>query len=74
MDCLRDRNIFSFLLLFFVFLLGLVFELRASHLQSNHLNHTSSPFFSAYFGDGFSNYLPKLALTHNPPDLILPSS
>jgi hypothetical protein len=36
-------------------LVGLVFELRVSHLQNRHstnLSHTSSPLCSSYFGDG----------------------
>jgi hypothetical protein len=38
-------------------------------------NHTSSPFSSGYFGDGgLVNYLPKLALNLDPPDLSLQSS
>jgi hypothetical protein len=41
---------------FFFFLVELGFELRTSPLQSiqahYHLNHTSSPFCSGYFGDG----------------------
>jgi hypothetical protein len=38
---------------FFFFLERLEFELRTLHLQVlYHLNHTSSPFCSAYFGDG----------------------
>jgi hypothetical protein len=66
---------------FFVFLsfVGVGFELRALHLQSrcSTTYHTSSPFFSAYFGDGGRGlrlYLPGLALNCNPPDLSLPSS
>jgi hypothetical protein len=40
-----------------------------------HFSHTSSPFFSSYFGDrGLTNYLLGLALNHNLPDLSLPSS
>jgi hypothetical protein len=38
------------------------------------LSPTSSPFCSGYFGDGnLENYLPRLALNHDPPDLSLPS-
>jgi hypothetical protein len=38
------------------------------------LSHTSSPFFSDYFRDvGLKNYLHRLALDHDPPDLNLPS-
>jgi hypothetical protein len=37
-------------------------------------NHTSSPFFSDYFGDGISKTTPVLAVNLNPPDLCLPSS
>jgi hypothetical protein len=37
------------------------------------MNHTSSPFCSGYFRDGsLSNYLSKLALSCNPPDLSHP--
>jgi hypothetical protein len=43
------------MLLGFFFLVGLRFELRASHLQSRyHLSHNSIPFCSGYFGDGIS--------------------
>jgi hypothetical protein len=39
------------------------------------LSHTSSPFYSVYFGDGgLTNYLPELALILDPSDLSLPSS
>jgi hypothetical protein len=34
-----------------------------------HLSHTSSPFCSGYFEDGgLTNYLPRLASNHDPPD------
>jgi hypothetical protein len=40
-----------------------------------HLNHTSSPLSSGYFGDGvLENYLPGLASNQDPPDLSLPHS
>jgi hypothetical protein len=58
-------------------LVGLGFELRALHLQSRHyhLNQTSSPFCSGYFGDGgLMNCLPKLASNLSPLDLSLSSS
>jgi hypothetical protein len=36
------------------------------------LSNTCNPFFSGYFGDGgLMNYLPKLALNHDPPKLSL---
>jgi hypothetical protein len=52
--------------MFYLFILvGLGFELRASH---HCLNHTSSPFCSGYFGDGgLVNYLPGLTSNHDPP-------
>jgi hypothetical protein len=40
----------------------------------HHLSHTSSPFCSGYFGDGVLNYLRRLALNHDLPNLSLPSS
>jgi hypothetical protein len=48
-------------------------------LKTYHLSHTSSPFCSGNFGDGrggggLMNYLPRLALNQDPPDLSLPSS
>jgi hypothetical protein len=40
-----------------------------------HLTHTSSPICSGYLGDGgLMNYLSRLALNCDPPDLTLPSS
>jgi hypothetical protein len=40
------------------------------------LSHTSSPFCSGYFGDGggLMKFLPRLASSHDPPNLSLPSS
>jgi hypothetical protein len=39
------------------------------------LRHTCSSFSSGYFGDGgLMDYLPRLALNHDSPDLSLPSS
>jgi hypothetical protein len=39
------------------------------------LNHTSTPFFSGYFGDGVAQTIyPELAKNCNPLDLSLPSS
>jgi hypothetical protein len=39
------------------------------------LSHTSSPFCSGYFGDGgLMNYLPRLASTYHPPDLLISAS
>jgi hypothetical protein len=41
--------------LLFIYLVGLEFELRASYCKAGSLllePHTSSPFFSGYFGDG----------------------
>jgi hypothetical protein len=75
------EQFFVVVVLFFV-LVGLGFELRASHLQSRFsyfLNHTFSPFCSGYFlemggGSGLKNYLPRLALNCDPPNLSLPSS
>jgi hypothetical protein len=56
---------------------GIRFELKASTPAKQvfySLSHTSSPFYCGYFGDGsLSNYLPMLALNHDPPDLSLPS-
>jgi hypothetical protein len=54
----------------FFFLAGLVFELRASHLQNRcatySLSHTCSPFCSGYIGDGdLINNLPGLASNHD---------
>jgi hypothetical protein len=64
-------------LLFFFFFFE--FELRASFLLAklalSHLNRASSPFCSAYFGGGaLMNYLSRLALIHDLPNLSLPSS
>jgi hypothetical protein len=40
-----------------------------------HLSHIFSPFFSVYFGNGvLINYLPRLVLNCNTPNLSLPSS
>jgi hypothetical protein len=37
------------------------------------LSHTFSSFCSDFFGDGgLMNYLPRLALNHDPPDLSQP--
>jgi hypothetical protein len=53
---------------------GLGFELRDSYLLY-HLSHTSSPFFSGYFGDGgLKKYLPGLVWNDKHPDLSLLSS
>jgi hypothetical protein len=39
------------------------------------LGPMSSPFCSGYFGDrGLTNFLPRLALNHDPPNLSLPNS
>jgi hypothetical protein len=39
------------------------------------LSHSSSPFFSGYFGDkGLEDYLPRLVLNLDPPDLSLLST
>jgi hypothetical protein len=44
------------------FLMGLEFELRGSKQALYHLSKTSTPSYSAYFGDGgISNCLPRLA-------------
>jgi hypothetical protein len=59
---------------------GLGFALRAFELTKQaHPRHlSSSPFYSGYFGDGggsgLRNYLPGLALNHDPPNLSLPRS
>jgi hypothetical protein len=51
--------------------LGLILAKQALYPMS----HTSSPFYSGYFGDGgLMNCLPRLVLNLNPPDLGLPSS
>jgi hypothetical protein len=51
------------------------FELRLAKQVLYHLSHTSCPFCSGYFGDGgLENYLPGLALNHDPPNLNLSSS
>jgi hypothetical protein len=64
---------------FFFFLLGLGFELRASHTVRKAgallLSCTSSSVCSGCFGDGgLMNYLHGMALNCDSPDLSLPSS
>jgi hypothetical protein len=55
---------------FFFFLVVLGLELRAYTLS-----HSTSPFFlKGIFEIGSLNYLPRLALNSNPPDLCLLSS
>jgi hypothetical protein len=60
------------------FLMGLGLELRASCLQSRHSTTWNTP--PTHFvlvileGEGLSNYLPGLALNHNPLNLSFPNS
>jgi hypothetical protein len=63
-----------FLLLFFFNLVGLGFDsgLHACKAALYCLSHNLSPFQSGYFRDGgLINYLPRLALSYDPPDLTL---
>jgi hypothetical protein len=64
---------FFFLSLFFSFFVALGFEFRASTLS-----HSTSPVFVLGFGffqdGGLANYLPRLALNHDPPEFCLLSS
>jgi hypothetical protein len=49
--------------------------LHACKVGALLLSHMSSPFCDGCFGDrNFTNYLPRLALNCNPPNLSLPSS
>jgi hypothetical protein len=60
-----------------LFLIGLSFELRASHLQNrcSVLSHTPNLFSSGYFRDGGSlKVFAQVALNHDPPDFNFPSS
>jgi hypothetical protein len=63
-------------LFFFLFRLGLGFELRALRLQSRHsTSWATPPVHFGYFGvGGLSNYLYRLPLNCGPPNLSLPSS
>jgi hypothetical protein len=58
--------------------MGLMFELRASGLQSRPIEPYLQSIYSGYFvdagaGGGLSNYLPGLASNHDPSNLSLPS-
>jgi hypothetical protein len=65
----------SLAFLFFLVILG--FELRAFTLARQvryYLSHSARPIIVlSIFEIGFHNYLPRLALNRNPPDLCLPN-
>jgi hypothetical protein len=67
---MKDKDLFC---VFFLFGWGLNTGLPFQK-GLYHLVHISSLFLSSYLEIGLQNYLSRVALNHNPPDLSLQSS